>query len=369
VRATAAAAAGVLAVLGAATSSGAEGRSHVIDRPIRFTVQNLNRTDYGPTERESCPADPGQYGARWTVQGRLVAPVSAWARSGRDRSVTVYVHGLAESGATSFLFDEVPGYNYAREQALTGHASVVIDRVGYGTSTIPDGRDLCTGAEADMVHQVVGHLRAGDYGGPRFSRVALAGWSAGGLLAEIEAQTFQDVDALAVFGYEDQGFTPFLGAELGTHAARCAQDGGAGQAKFEGSIRPSPSGYAWTFNDLDDPVAPADNTRLLLSPDADPLVVEAALQAHERDPCGENPGHYIGANQTGLSRVTVPVLLVYGENDPLFDASLAPVQASHFGSTDKTVLVLPDTAHLFMLEPTAPTFRAGVASWLSARGY
>jgi pimeloyl-ACP methyl ester carboxylesterase len=341
----------------------------VVERRVRFTVQNLDRTDLGATERESCPANPDEYGARWTIEGRLVGPTSMWLAPRGDRAVTLYVHGLAENGRTSFLFDAIPGYNYAREQARAGHASVVIDRVGYGRSTIPDGRDLCTGAEADMVHQVVSHLRAGDYGGPRFASVALAGWSAGGLLAEIEAATFQDVDALAMFAYEDQGFTAVLGQELGRHAARCAANGGAGEPKFAGSLRPGPFGYGWTFDDRDDPLAPADHTRLLLSPGADPAVVEAALASHERDPCGENPGPYIATNPARLGQVTVPLLLVYGEQDPLFDASQAPVQASHYGSTDKTVVVLPHTAHLFMLEPTAPMFRAAVASWLSARGF
>jgi pimeloyl-ACP methyl ester carboxylesterase len=206
-----------------------------------------------------------------------------------------------------------------------------------------------------MVHQVIAHLRAGDYGGPAFQRVALAGHSAGGLIAEVEAYTFHDVDALGVFAYEDQGFTPFLLSELGKQAARCPT---------------AASGYAPTFDDRSDVVAPADNTAAaFFSPGADPRVVAAVEAAHAADPCGENPIPYIVSDPVQLAGVRVPVLLVYGANDALLDPALAPVQASHFGSTDVTTLVLPHTAHQLMLERTAPTFRTDVSAWLHSHRF
>jgi pimeloyl-ACP methyl ester carboxylesterase len=320
----------------------------IVDVPLTFTVSNLDRTDYGPTEQLTCPADSSTQGATWTVSAHLVAPPSALRQP--QRSVTVYVHGVALDGDTSFHFGGVPGYDFASELARTGHTSVVIDRVGYGPSSHPNGNDICIGADADVVHQVITHLRAGDYGGPAFQRVALAGHSAGGLIAEVEAYTFHDVDALGVFAYEDQGFTPFLLSELGKQAARCLT---------------ASSGYAPTFDDRRDAVAPADNTAAaFFSASADPRVVAAVEAAHADDPCGENPIPYIVSDPVQLAAVRVPVLLVYGANDALLDPALAPVQASHFGSTDVTTIVLPHTAHQLMLEPTAPTFRTDVSVWL-----
>jgi pimeloyl-ACP methyl ester carboxylesterase len=340
-------------VVPAADRASADSGRRVVDRAVEIGVRNLDRTEYGPTELQTCPADPATQGATWTVRARLVAPRDVLRR--RHRAITVDVHGLAADGQTSFHLQGVDGYDHATELARRGHASLVIDRIGYGASTRPDGRDVCTGAGADIVHQVVEHLRAGDYGGPSFERVAVAGFSAGGLFAEVEASTFRDVDALAVLSYEDQGFRPFLLGELGKHAQRCAD---------------ASDGYAPTFDDRDDPAAPADRTAAaLLSPDAARAVVDAVVARHAPDPCGEDPGPYIASNPGRLAAVTTPVLLVYGEDDALFDASLAPQQAAHFtGSRDVTTVVLPHTAHLLMLERTAPRLRDRLAAWLDRHG-
>ena len=343
-RARAAAAAFLVAVtLASATATAtAETRARddhraVVDVPVTFSVQNFDRTALGAAEQQTCPADASQRGASWTLAGHLVGSPDALHR--HDRSVTLYVHGLAASGTTVFG-------DHAIAEAREGRASLVIDRVGYGDSTHPDGNDLCTGTEANMIHQVVAHLRAGDYGGPSFGRIVLAGHSAGGLLAEIEASTFHDVDALAVLGYEDQGFTPVVLNALGEHAARCAAPGAAS--------------YQPTFDDL---------RAAWFSDDADPATVTDVVNHHEPDPCGENPLPYIASNPAALAAVTVPVLLVYGESDALFDPSTAPVQASHFSNADVTTVLLPHTAHLFTRERTAPQFRAQLDRWLTGNGF
>ena len=322
-------------------AAGATGRGDVVTRHVTFTVQNLDRTALGPTELETCPAHPDQQGATWTVDADLVAPQRAV--HGHDTAVTVYLHGLGLGGDAAFRSDAAPGLDFARAEALAGHASLVVDRIGYGDSTRPDGTDVCTGAQADVLHQVVQQLRNGMYGGPAFDHVALAGHSAGGLVAEIEAYTFHDIDALAVLAYADQGFTPYLGNALGQHASACA----AGP----------PSGYAPTFD---------DTKAAWLSSDADPRVVTAVAAAHVSDPCGENPLPYIGSNPAQLANVTVPVLLVYGADDALFDPATASTQASHFGSTDVTTIVMPHTAHLLMLEASAPVLQSKVDTWLRA---
>ncbi len=340
--ARAAVAAFVIAVTLASTTATADARSvvdhrAVLDVPVTFTVRNLDRTALGAQEQQTCPADPAARGALWTVSGHLVGSPDALHR--HDRSLTVYVHGVGIDGSTAFL-------DHAFAEARDGRASLVIDRIGYGRSTHPDGNDLCTGAEADIVHQVVVHLRAGDYGGPSFQRIVLAGHSAGGLLAEIEAYTFHDVDALAILGYEDQGFTPVLLSALGEHAARCAA--------------PAAASYQPTFDDL---------RSAWFSDDADPAAVADVVDHHEPDPCGENPLPYILSNPVQLAGVTVPVLVAYGESDALFDPSFASVQAAHFTDTVVTTVLLPHTAHLFMRERTAPLFRAQLDRWLASNGF
>src|SRR5687767_7148636 len=85
--------------------------------PMRFSVENVNRTAL------PCQAD----GKRYDVRGRLVAPAGA-----AKRSVTLYLHEFG-FGAHFWSFPEAR-YDYAAALARAGHASVVIDRLGYGAS-------------------------------------------------------------------------------------------------------------------------------------------------------------------------------------------------------------------------------------------
>src|SRR4051794_29602761 len=89
--------------------------------PVAFKVANVNRSDV------PCSSD----GASYVVHGSLVAPAGAL-----PRSVTLYLHGLSY-GAFFFRFDAVPGYDTAVELARSGHASVVVDRLGYRSSSGP----------------------------------------------------------------------------------------------------------------------------------------------------------------------------------------------------------------------------------------
>src|SRR5260370_41607498 len=103
--------------------------------------------------------------------------------------------------------------------AKLGHTSIVIDRLGYGR-TVPyptDGRSVCIGALADSVHQIIADLRSGHYPKPggssidpkRFSRVAVAGYSVGGLITELEEASWEDQSALVLLSWADQGFSTY----------------------------------------------------------------------------------------------------------------------------------------------------------------
>src|SRR5207245_2451849 len=100
----------------------------------------------------------------------------------RSRAVTLYLHG---AGGDLFDFTQVPGYDFAAALARAGHASVVVDRLGYGQSPEPNGFASCLGAQADLAHQIVDELRAGRYrtgDGRRpasFSSVAIGGHGPG----------------------------------------------------------------------------------------------------------------------------------------------------------------------------------------------
>jgi pimeloyl-ACP methyl ester carboxylesterase len=317
----------------------------VVDVPVSFTVANVNRTP------DPCTSD----GATYTLHGHLTAPRELLAVPGRP-PVTLYLHGSA-LGEPSWRFTAVAGYDTTRELARAGHASVTIDQLGYGASDAPPGFGICGGSMADMAHQVVEQLRAGSYSAqagapPRFGRVALIGFSYGGHVAETEAYSFHDVDALAVESWSDHPGAQFAAAVTpGTE--ECASE----QPKRPGGA----PGYRFHFLSPDEHVMLAD---------ADPAVAAALFGLHERDPCGIYGSMLqIERNSEFAAAVTVPVLLVYGTRDSLFAHADAESEAADFtGTADLRVRFVSGAGHFIALEREAPAFRRLVASWLDEHG-
>jgi pimeloyl-ACP methyl ester carboxylesterase len=275
------------------------------------------------------------------------------------------VHGSVV-GEPTWRFSAVPGYDWAGEEAKLGHASVTIDRLGFGASGLPDGNETCIGSDADVAHQIVSALRDGRYNvhgraAPRFRRVAVAGLSAGGIIGGVEAYSFADVDALVSLSSAfDQGFSPATTADLLTNANGpvlvCAR---GGEAKYPGG----PGGYDYTFKGT-------EATELFY--DTAPAVIDAVIAAHEREPCGFGTSfaQTLLADALHLGDIQVPVLLVFGDHDVLFPPPDGQRQRDRFsGSRDVTLVQMADTGHALNVGRTAPAARAVVSRWLHARGF
>src|SRR3954469_6672306 len=261
----------VWASAGTDTSNAAapQGAPKVVKRPIAFEVTNVNRSAL------ACASD----GAAYTGKGHLVEPGSgpAAAQERARGAVTPYLHDWS-FGEFFWSFTAEPRYDYAAAMARAGHASVVVDRLGYGASGHPQGEQTCLGAQADVAHQIVAALRSGAYlvkGGEahRFDRVALAGHSVGGLIASIEAFSFNDVDALLAIGHTTnvthQAFDHFYEARV-----VCGQGG-------EPLAVGGPGGYAYIGQTDGEFEASAFH-------DSDPVVRAAATRLRARDPCGDS---------------------------------------------------------------------------------
>lgn len=134
------------------------------------------------------------------MRGHLTGPASVLAQDS-IRAATLYLHGNAVDERI-WRYTKAKGYNHVVEMARAGFVSVSIDRLGYGRSEAPPGKENCFGGEADVAHQIVEQLRAGGYRSdgarPKLGRLALAGHSAAGFVAMAEAYSFRDVDALVV---------------------------------------------------------------------------------------------------------------------------------------------------------------------------
>lgn len=340
------------------SSARAAQSSQTASVPVSFTVRNTNGS------KVSCSSD----GQTYVVRGHIVGPAASLQGTG-PTPAALYVHGLSY-GEFFWRFEGSPatpvsGYDYATEQASSGLTSVVIDRLGYGSSDKPPGQQVCLGSEADYLHQIIGQLRSGSYGvgnsmpAPRFGPIALAGHSAGGYMVQAESYSFNDVDALLIFSFADQGQSPVATTTSAQTQSICAQGGMPPTGASE------PEGYAY-FGQTDQEFQQDHFFN------ANPRVVQAATQLRTRDPCGDT-GSILqaeAADYANLSQISVPVLLMEGANDALFPPPAQQQQKGLFtGSHDVTQITLPDTGHAIALGRTAPQFRATVADWLLQRGF
>jgi pimeloyl-ACP methyl ester carboxylesterase len=335
-----------------AARHGRSGHAHrstpeVVRRAVTFPVRNVDRSAL------PCTSD----GAAYEVKGHLVEP----GTSRSPRSVSLYLHGLG-SGEFLWNLNAVPRYDYAAAMARAGQASVVVDRLGYGSSGLPEGNQTCLGADADVAHQIVGELRSGGYrvesgDAPHFDKVALAGHDIGGLIANLEAFSFDDIDGLAVFGHTPQVSRQTF-EQFYVNRTVC-EAGGEPQAPG------GPGAYAYFGQTLDE-------FRGSVFHSIEPAVSDLATQLRGRDPCGETASiiDALVLELKSLSRVKVPVLLVCGREDATTPDYACPFfKRRYAGSRDVSLAFVRGAGHALPLERSAPVFRRRVARWLNAHGF
>ncbi|ORT60044.1 alpha/beta hydrolase [Streptomyces sp. CB03238] len=324
----------------------------IVDVPVTFTVRNVNRS------RTGCRTDGGTY----RVRGHLTAPESVL--SGAKRSVTLYQHGIA-AGEWYWRLD-VPGYHYAEELARRGHASVTVDRLGYGTSDRPDGFDTCIGAEADIAHQIVRQLRAGTYQlgarpargpaePPSFGTVTLAGQSNGGQVVQIAAYSFAGIDGLMIMDWTDRGLTPEANTRFFSALQSCMAGG-------QPSRKPSdPGGYV--YYDLG-----PDQFRRGNFHDTEQRVMDAATPHQNRHPCGDMTSQLdsVFTDLEHVHTVKVPVLFVYGDEDARVTGGAAHRRL--FTGAETELLTIPGAGHYATMARSAPRTFDRIDAWLDSRG-
>lgn len=315
--------------------------------PVTFSVVNDN------TSQVPCSAD----GKTYTVAGTLFLPAGA-----TPSGVTLYVHGFGYAGYF-WHFTAVRGYDYATAEAQAGHASLVIDQLGYGASSIPSGNATCVGSQATILHEIIGDLRHGSYtatgaAAPSFTSVGLVGHSVGGQLVEVEAYSFRDIDALGVIEWADEGFSPEALSAFGADAVQCV----AGTTAQKGS---SAAGYA-KFGTTD-----AEFDALMFH-DADPAVVAAANALRTNDPCGlvESVLTGVGVDALQIGGIKVPIVYVHASQDAIFTIGLPwpQLQEDLFHSPLLIDVSLPGEGHAVTLEHSAPKLEQAMNQWLGSTG-
>jgi len=255
-------------------------------------------------------------------------------------------------------------YSYVDMTLAAGRATFDYDRVGTGASSRPRSTDLTIVAEAFVLHQIVGWLRASQ----GYTEVNLIGHSLGSVISIQEAGEFQDVSRVVVTGLLHApgigaGFASTL-ASLLYPAALDPQFAGAG-------LDP---GYLTTM--------PGTRDAAFYSSSADPAVI-AYDEAHK----DVVPATDLATLATTWALppwlnvsddITAPVLVVIGAQDAIFCADppvldcsdpaavLATERPYYASAPSLNVDVVPATGHDIALHPSAGESFAEISQWIAS---
>lgn len=288
-----------------------------------------------------------------TMHGRLCVP------DGGATTVQVLIPGGTYNSSYWDIGFEPEIRSYRRAMNHAGYATLALDRLGTGLSSVPLSASLTTSGEAAAVHQVIQQVRAE----ARFTKVILGGHSFGSGIAIIEAGTFHDVDGLLITGLAHRlnvgGTVPVFAA---TYPAVL-------DPRFAGSgLDP---GYITTM----------PGTRYSIFHQPGP-VVDGAIAYDEAT---KDTSVYTQAVDLFLITVILPysavidkpVMVALGQ-DPVFCGLLATNCSSAAGikrteslyyssAADLRTFALPGYGHAVNYAPNAPDFFAAVVDWADTK--
>jgi pimeloyl-ACP methyl ester carboxylesterase len=254
-------------------------------------------------------------------------------------------------------------YSYVQHASRAGQATLAIDPIGVGASTLPVGWQVSSPSSAQAVHEVISAMRSGQLG-HAWDKVVLVGHSFGSLTAMLEAGTYHDVDGLLISG--------------ASHAP-----GPAGIAQIVSAVRPA----------LDDPatsgsIPDGDYTYLSVpnvragafhAPgDSDPAVVKADEASRVAGTVGILATIPVFIPTT--FGIDVPVLIANGAADKVFCAqggggsltdcadaqSLYRSERPFFPQADLSTYVLPGAGHSMNLALNNRAFFDRAVSWVDS---
>jgi pimeloyl-ACP methyl ester carboxylesterase len=286
----------------------------------------------------------------------------------------VLVHGIASSTED---WDFSPSWSVARALASAGYVVFSYDRLGYAKSSyysqLGGGFTLTTSEHRTMLHEVVTDVKTGGYrisssgtcsgttipGNTRNARVVIIGHSAGGWIVAGYPGEYHDVAAMIQ--------TDISGSAGGSTTSPL------GGSSSGGAFTPDPSHpdyfefFQTTQNCLD------FNT---YTPGVVPYVAKIACTPPFLDsPYGEiaDLGAMYAQNDVNIAMIgpSIPVLLTSGADDTTDPPSSADADYAYYKAhcgCNVTQVLLPNTAHLFMVHKSLPTWLDDVVTWLGSHG-
>jgi pimeloyl-ACP methyl ester carboxylesterase len=320
-----------------------------------------------------CFAVTNPAGGQSTLYGLRYTDGSDWVRP--STPAIVLVHGIASSTEN---WDFSPTWSVARALAAAGYVVYSYDRLGYAKSSYfsqpGGGYTLTTAAHRAELHQIVGEVQSGDYTTTRGAdcsapqrpsdvrdrRVVIVGHSAGGWIVAGYPGTYHDVAAMIQADIDGSGAQP----PAGTPTPPPSTGGGF----TPDPAHPDYFEFFQTRQNCED-----FNT---YPPGEVAYVVQIACTPPFLDsPFGEitDLATLFPANDAAISAIgpSIPVLLTSGEEDttdPPVDADADAAYYKQHCGCDVSQVLLPDTAHLFMVHQSLPIWLNDVVGWLDAKG-
>ena len=283
--------------------------------------------------------------------------------------VIVLVHGIASSTDN---WDQAPTWSVARAFAAMGYVVIAYDRLGYKRSTFAgSGTTLTTHAQREVLHQMIGAMKTGDYATTaagdcngaktqstlKSTTQVIIGHSAGGWIVAGYPGEYHDVAAMIQ--------TDITGSSSkGTEQNEASKGGG---------FTPDPArpDYFQFFQT-------AQNCRdfNLYEPGVVGYAANAACTPPFLDsPYGEiaDLGAMYAENDASIKMIgpTIPVMLTSGDHDSTAPPSDAKADFQYYKDNcgcDVSQWIVPDTAHLFQVHRSLAEWLTRMQAWLAAKG-
>jgi pimeloyl-ACP methyl ester carboxylesterase len=255
-------------------------------------------------------------------------------------------------------------FSFAVQMASRGMITVAIDPLGVGGSSRPESGfdivpDVATAALESLHRCISGELRAGSLAPsllpalPKLLSVGV-GHSLGGMMTVMQQAQFRSYDAVVLFGFGPVGMPEVLSEE----ARAMANDPQATRAHV---VR-----LAQAFHGEPYPEVKSNGRgREIFGGRADPRAMHALRRVSDRLLATVSMFAMIpGSSAPEAAQIDVPLLLVVGDRDMCGPPHQSP--ASFPGSSDVTLLCLPDTGHSHFVFSSVSTLFPRLALWVEA---
>jgi pimeloyl-ACP methyl ester carboxylesterase len=263
-------------------------------------------------------------------------PMAIWARRpAAPRGSILLVHGRTWSSLPDFDL-QVPGLKRSVMSSIASHGFAVyaVDLRGYGGTPRDASGWLTPRRSAADVRNVLAWVAAQH---PALPRPALLGWSRGGAVAMLVAQTDpQRLSALVLFGFVFDPAAPYVDSPAPARPPRLKNTAESAASDF---------------------ISPAVTPRVVVD-----TFVKEALRS---DPITADLKNDTEFNVLDPARVRVPTLVIYGDRDINVPPPDGPRFLARLAASQKQLAELRGADHAAQLEDTHDAWVAAVVGFLN----